>query len=75
MLMKIGIEQVVTTKAILTVKCENDQELSDYIDGVNKKNPKSIEEYDQLISEKFYIPAIKFGSSKSVCQSETFGGM
>ena len=72
MLIQLGILQVATTKAELTIECENDQELSDYIDEVNAKNPKTIEEYDKLISEKFHIPAIKLVSNKSICQSETF---
>jgi len=72
MQLKLGIKQVTTTTAELTIECENDQELSDYIDEVNAKNPKTIEEYDKLIGEKFHIPAIKLVSNKSICQSETF---
>lgn len=75
MLMKLGIKQVTTTTAELTIECENDQELSDYIDTVNAKNPQTIEEYDLLISNKFNIPAIKAVSSKSICQSETYDGV
>lgn len=72
LLMKLGIKQVTTTTAELTIECENDQELSDYIDAVNGENPKTIEEYDKRIGEKFHIPAIRFIKNESVCQSETF---
>lgn len=72
MLMKLGIKQVTTTTAELTIECENDQELSDYIDIVNGENPKTIEEYDELVGEKFHIPAIRLIKNESVCQSETF---
>ena len=72
MQLKLGIKQVTTTTAELTIECENDQELSDYIDIVNEKRPKTIEEYDQLISEKFYIPGIKLEGIKSICQKEKF---
>ena len=72
MKMKIGIKQVTTTTAELTIECENDQELSDYIDEANSKNLQTIEEYDKFIGGKFHIPAIRLIKNESVCQSEAF---
>ena len=72
MQLKLGIKQVTTTTAELTIECENDQELSDYIDEANSRNLQTIEEYDKLIGERFHIAGIKLVSNKSVCQSETF---
>lgn len=72
MQLKLGIKQVTTTTAELTIECENDQELSDYIDEANSKNLQTIEEYDELVGEKFHIPAIRLIKNESICQSETF---